>query len=64
MEDGLCRRCEEEDEALEHVMECEAGRRRRAEFEVESLRDLVRKPEDSLKYWRWWRRRRLKEPEG
>jgi ribonuclease HI len=59
-EAGRCRRCEEEEETVEHVMECEAGLARRRELGLEGLNDVWGKPVQALSYWRWWRRKRLK----
>ena len=57
---GLCRRCEEEEETVEHVLTCEAGLLRRRELGLERLGDVWEKPAQALYYWRWWRRKRLK----
>ena len=62
-ERGECRRCGEEEETLEHVVECVAGGRKRLELNVEFLSDLCCRPRGALAYWRWWRRVRLKPRE-
>lgn len=58
---GLCRRCELEEESLEHIVGCVAGERKRMDMGIRVLGDLIANPEGGLDYWRWWRRRRLKE---
>ena len=60
---GECRRCGEADETVEHVMECVAGARMRHELNINGLSDLCCRPREALKYWRWWRRVRLKPAE-
>ena len=56
----MCRWCEEEEETMEHVMECEAGLAMRRELVVEGLSNVWERPVQALNYWRWWTRRRLK----
>lgn len=58
-EEGSCRRCEEEDETLDHVMRCVAGEAKRWQLELEGLEGLAAKPKAALDYWGWWRRRRV-----
>ena len=59
---GLCRRCGEDVvESVEHVMSCVAGERMREELGLsDRLSVLCCRPRESLRYWRWWRRVRLK----
>ena len=58
---GFCRRCGEDVlETVEHVMECDAGLRRREELGLTTLSDLCCRPRQALEYWDWWRRVRLK----
>ena len=59
---GLCRRCgENEDETVEHVMQCVAGERERVALGLsDDLACLACRPREALAYWRWWRRVRLK----
>ena len=58
---GWCRRCGEEVlESVEHVMECVAGERKRAELGLYHLSHLCCRPREAKAYWEWWRRVRLK----
>jgi len=59
-EEGVCRRCGEEEEDLEHVLGCVAGEQKRWELGINCLSDLCCRPREALSYWRWWRRVRLK----
>ena len=54
-EDGRCPRCEEEEETLEHVLECPAGELMRRECGVEKAEHLISRPCESLKFWEWWK---------
>ena len=57
-EDGSCRFCLSMPESVEHVFVCDAGRVMRGMLGLAGgLGDLCGRPLDSLKYWRWWRRR-------
>lgn len=56
---GVCRRCGEEDETVEHVVKCAAGWMERLRYGINSLSDLCCRPREALKYWRWWRRAKL-----
>ena len=62
-EDGRCRRCECEDESVEHVMECVAGVGKRLELNINDLSDLCCRPREALLYWEWWKRARRKPRE-
>ena len=58
-DDGACRMCGDDDETVEHVLDCVAGWRARADFGVtDGLRSLCCRPREALKYWKWWRRTR------
>ena len=57
---GLCRRCEDVEESMEHVMECVAGEMKQVELCLDGLLDLCCRPREALAYWRWWRWVRLK----
>jgi ribonuclease HI len=59
-EDGVCRRCGEADEELEHVWVCVAGEYKRLELGLNGMSDLCCRPREAFTYWRWWRRVRLK----
>ena len=62
-EDGLCRRCGEECEDTEHVLKCAAGELQRRVLGLPtqpSMGDLVGLSGSVLKYWKWWRRVRLR----
>ena len=52
--EGLCRKCGEEGEGLEHVWGCPGGDRQRRVLGLTDLGDLCRMPREALIYWRWW----------
>ena len=58
--EGLCRRCEEVEETVEHVFVCEAGRGRREGCGVGGISDSWSKPGCAKEYWEWWKKRRRK----
>ena len=60
-EEGKCRMCEEVEETMEHVWECEAGLRRRRELGLAGVEDAWAKPVEARQYWMWWKRRRIKQ---
>ena len=62
-EEGKCRMCEEVEETMEHVWECEAGLRRRRELGLAGVEDAWAKPVEARQYWMWWKRRRIKGQE-
>ena len=59
-EEGVCRRCGEEEATVGHVMMCVAGECKRLELGLTGMSDLCCRPREALQYWRWWRRVRLK----
>lgn len=59
-EEGSCRRCGEEEERMEHVMECVTGAMKRIELGLNVLSDLCCRPREALQYWQWWKRARRK----
>ena len=58
--DSSCSRCGEEEESVEHVMECVAGELKRFELGLTTLSDLCCRPREALQYWQWWKRARWK----
>lgn len=48
-----CKRCEMEEEDLEHVVDCPAGERRTRMLRIWEIGNLVKEPEVSLAYWKW-----------
>ena len=55
-EDAACPRCGEEEETMEHVLECPAGELMRKECGVERAEDLMSRPNESLRFWEWWKK--------
>ena len=58
--DDSCRKCGDETESVEHVVQCDAGWSMRAMLGINCLSDLCCRPREAMEYWRWWRRARLK----
>ena len=48
---------------MKHVWGCEAGLSRRRELGLEGVEEVWTKPEEAMEYWRWWKRKRLKDQE-